>query len=160
MTTIKSEIRIDAPKRKVWDVISDLGGIQAYHPAVKKSYYITDQRFGRGAARRCEFKQGGSIDERATLWRESDEIVLELYNGKKMPPFKKGVFGRQTLRSDGQGTVIELLLKYDLKYGLVGALMDWFIVRRQFKKMVPAILESLKSLVEDNHRVRVSALMK
>ena len=157
MPTIKSEIRIDAPKRKVWDVISDLGGIQAYHPAVKKSYYITNQRIETGAARRCEFKQGGSIDERAILWREGEEIVLELYNGNKMPPFKKGAFGRQTLRSDGKGTVLELLLKYDLKYGLAGALMDRLIVRRRFEKMVPAVLENLKSLVEGNHRARISA---
>ncbi len=37
MTKISSEIRIDAAKEKVWDIIADLGGVQNFHPGVKKS---------------------------------------------------------------------------------------------------------------------------
>ena len=54
MTTITQEIRINAPKDRVWAILADLGAVQRFHPGVKKSYYSTTQKEGVGASRVCE----------------------------------------------------------------------------------------------------------
>ncbi len=61
MTRISREIRIHAPKEKVWAAIADLGAIQDFHPGVKKSYYTSEQREGVGASRHCDLKPFGFV---------------------------------------------------------------------------------------------------
>lgn len=46
MTHVSSEIRINAPKEKVWPIIADLGAIQNFNPAVNKSYYTSEVKEG------------------------------------------------------------------------------------------------------------------
>ena len=55
MTKVSGHIVINAPKEKVWEVISDLGAISVWHPGVANSYYTSKQREGVGAARRNLF---------------------------------------------------------------------------------------------------------
>lgn len=153
MSRITGEIRIKADIKKVWEAIADLGGIQQYHPAVTKSYYLEGKREGVGAARHCDFKGGSGIDETVIDWREGKEFTLKLHNGKKMPPFKNAI-GRQSVRADGDETIVGLTLEYDLKYGPIGALMDFMMVRGQFEKMVPAMLSGLKKHVESSVTAR------
>ena len=49
MTTFKKQITINSSQQKVWNIISDLGAIQKFHPGVSKSYYTTDKTRGFGA---------------------------------------------------------------------------------------------------------------
>jgi len=41
-TVISGSIEINSAKDNVWKIISNLGGIQNYHPLVKKSYNLTN----------------------------------------------------------------------------------------------------------------------
>lgn len=147
MTHIKHEIRIDAAKEKVWAAIADLGGVAKFNPAVKKSYYLSEQREGVGASRRCELRPFGAIDEKAIEWKDGESVTLEIFSGEKAPPFKSAI-GVMSVEDVGDATVARLALDYELKYGVLGILMDRLLVRRQFKKMVPAILAGLKRHVE------------
>ena len=45
-----------------------------------------------------------------------------------------------------------LALEYELKFGLLGRLMDRFMVKRQFDKVVPAVLSGLKRHMERGAR--------
>ena len=118
MTRISHEIQIDAAKDDVWAAIADLGAIQDFHPGVKKSYYTTEQESGVGASRHCDLKPFGSVEERATEWKEGESLALE----------------------------------YELKFGLLGRLMDRFMVKRRFDKVVPAVLSGLKRHMERGAR--------
>jgi|GEM_PF-1906127 hypothetical protein len=72
MTIIISEIRIKAPKAKVWSVLSDLGTISVWSPAIAKSFYTSEAKEGLEATRHCDFPGGGYIEERATaMWMGS-----------------------------------------------------------------------------------------
>ncbi len=147
MTRILNEITIDASKEEVWKVISDLGAIQSYHPLVKKSYYSTEQKEGVGAARVCEFGGGRSVEERAVQWYQNEGITLELGNGKKMPPFRKA-FGRMSLEGIGDKTRVILAFEYSVKFGFLGSVMDRFMIRPQFEKVIPRVLLGLKQQLE------------
>ena len=49
-----------------------------------------------------------------------------------------------------------LALEYELKFGPLGRLMDRFMVKRQFDKVVPAILSGLKRHMERGARSNVN----
>ncbi len=148
-TVIKEEIKINVPKDKVWNVLSDLSGIQNFHPGVKKSYYVTDQKEGIGAARVCELKPMGSIKETAVEWSEGQLMSLTIESLEKAPPLKNA-YGRIKLEKDGNDTVASLEMGYELKFGILGGLMNSMMVKPQFQKVVPAMLKGLKNYCEKN----------
>ena len=159
MTTFKQNIWIDAPKEKVWEIIADLGAVQNFHPSVQKSYYSSDKKEGLGAARVCELLPVGKVEEKAIEWREGEGYLLDVIPVEKAPPFKKSV-GGFNLKQDGQGTRATLTLEYTLKYGLLGQLMDIFLVRPQLKKVVPRVLAGLKHYTETGEEITPEVIRK
>jgi carbon monoxide dehydrogenase subunit G len=144
--TVGATITIDARPEVVWPVIADLGDIQAFHPGVRRSAYISDSKEGVGAARVCEFGGGRSVEEHAIEWEEGRSFTLELKNGRGMPPFKRAV-ATMSVRPDGDRTQVDMELRYTLRFGLIGKLMDR-MVRPQFERMLPAVLGGLKKQLE------------
>ena len=151
MTRITEEIRINASKNKVWEIISDLGGIENYHPGVKKSYYTSEIRKGVGASRFCGLLPMGSIEESATEWEEGEGYVLEVLSGEKLPPFKRAYI-RFSLKEEGQETLATISFDYILKYGPIGRLLDVWKVRPMFRKVIPRVLDGLKQNSENGAR--------
>jgi carbon monoxide dehydrogenase subunit G len=156
MTRFSNEIRIDAPKETVWAKIADLGAIQEYHPGVSSSHYTSEEREGVGASRHCDLLPFGEVEERIVDWRDRDSYAIEIYDGKKVPPLKNAV-GRLSVMQDGDGTTVRFEIEYDLKFGLVGYLLDRLMVRPQFRKVGPAMLRGLKRHLENGKRAEVRA---
>jgi carbon monoxide dehydrogenase subunit G len=152
MTSIRTEIRINAPREKVWTVLADLGAIQQFNPGVKKSYYTSESRQGVGASRVCELRPLGAIEESALDWQEGKSFTLDIRPLSKAPPFKKAT-GRFQLDSVGQKTRVALDIDYTLRFGLLGRLLDALMVRPQFRKAVPELLLGLKHHVETGEPV-------
>ncbi len=157
MTRITSQIRINAPKEKVWDIVADLGAIENFHPGVKESYYTSKVRKGVGASRICELLPAGSIEEIATEWEEGQGYVLEVLGGEKLPPFKRASF-RFALEEDGPETLATVSLEYTLKFGLIGKLMDAWKVRPLFRKVVPRVIAGLKKYSESTETIAKAGL--
>ena len=61
-----------------------------------------------------------------------------------------------SVEENGDGSVARLLIEYELKYGPLGALMDRMMVRRQFSKIVPAVLRGLKRHMERTAKSRTN----
>lgn len=158
-TSVKSEIKIDAPKEKVWSIISDLGGVQNFHPGVKKSYYTSEHKEGLNASRVCELIPMGRVEESATEWQDGESFVLKVIPLEKAPPFAEA-FGRMSVRHNGTGTIASLEVEYSLKYGLIGRLMDSLMIKKQFNKVVPAVLDGLKHYTETGEEVTMKTLKK
>ncbi|RMF77086.1 MAG: SRPBCC family protein [Chloroflexi bacterium] len=152
MTRISDEIRINAPKARVWEVVADIGAVQRYHPAVAKSWYTTEQRDGVGACRHCDLLPMGTVEERITEWNEGESYTIEIYESSKTPPFDKAV-AFISLHEDGEETVVRMEITYTMKFGPLGALMDALMVRKQFSKVVPNLLAGLKHHVETGEEV-------
>ncbi len=155
MTTIQSQITIHAPKEVVWQALSDLGGVNKYHMAVEKSYYSSDQKSGVGASRVCEFANGGSLSETVVRWQDGSSLTLSLNPGKKMPPFRSNSEGTFSVREDNGNTVVDMEMRYDLRFGFLGRLMDALMVRPQFSKIIPQVLAGLKYHIETGELVDV-----
>ena len=154
MSKVSREVRINAPKEKVWEALADFGGIQIFNPSVIKSYTINSKNEGVGASRRCELNIPGShIDERVTEWVDGEKMVIEIYDGKKAPPFKRA-FATISIREDGPNTTIATgVIEYKLKFGPIGALMDVALVKPQFGKGFGGLMAGLKHYVETGESV-------
>lgn len=151
MTRIESSIRIDAPKDKVWAVLADFGGIQKFHPGLKSSHSTSEANEGVGATRQCVLKPMGTIQERIVEWKDGEEMLVEIYEGKNMPPLDfEDTKARLSARAEGDKTVVTMKMAYETK-GLAGAAMNP-VLKSQFSKTVPSILQGLKYYVENGKK--------
>ena len=158
MTTLKHEILINVPKSQVWDMIADLGGVVKFHPLVTKSYYVTDEKQGNGAARICELGPKNSVNETAIAWKEGESITLgvEFIKGQKPPV--DNFTGTILLKEQGSGTVAAMIIEFAPKFGPLGKLMDVTLLRPQFDKLIPKVLKGLKHHIETGETVDLQVL--
>ena len=149
VTTLSSEIEIRAPKLKVWEVLSDVGGIEKFHPLVKKSKTLTIKKDGLGAKRYCELLPMGVMEEQVVEWQEGQSFVMKVVGGKMLPPhkFMEGII---ELEEKQEHTLVRFSFRYELKYGLFGRLMDALLIKSQFRKAPPQYVQGLKNYIEDS----------
>jgi uncharacterized protein YndB with AHSA1/START domain len=145
MTVLHNAIHIDASPDKVWSVLTSLDALEHYDPGVTHVDIVSDVKAGPGSARKCDLKPGGWFKERVTTWRPHEELAFELYECT-LPV--KSLVHRYTLKPEGAGTRVEQHMQYRLKFGPVGALMDFLMVRRQWDLGVKGFFAGLKRYVE------------
>lgn len=159
MTRFTDEIKINVLKEKVWAKIADIGAIQDYHPGVTKSYYTSEQREGVGSSRHCDLVPFGSLEEKIVGWTDGESYIIDIHDGQKVPPFKTAR-AYMSVEQAGDAAIAHLTFEYELKFGPLGWLMDRIMVRRQFKKIVPAMLGGLKRYLENGDHVTGSSERK
>ncbi len=145
MAQISTEIRIDAAPEKVWEVLADVGAVSAFSPNVETSHSTTPETGGIGAGRHCTFHGGGEVSEVVVDWIEGEKVGLEILGGFGPAGV---VIGSFAIRPDGDGTIATIEINYEMKFGLLGKLMDVVMARRQFLKLGGQVLEGLKHHVE------------
>jgi uncharacterized protein YndB with AHSA1/START domain len=143
-TRVTNEIRIDASKDKVWDVIADLGSVSVWNPFLADSRYTSEAKEGLEASRHCDFPDGGYVEERATEWKPGEAYTLELHEGTV--PFVLPASGTLSLVDDGEGTIVTWAFEYDLKADFPGDPQE--VERQNREEVFPRILASLKNYVE------------
>ena len=147
MTKIECSVRIDAPKEEVWAALADFGGVQKFHPGLKASRSTSSASEGVGATRHCDLKPMGAIEERITEWKEGEEMLVHIYDGKNAPPLDfEHTKARISLYAEGQTTRVTMRLTYRTK-GLAGVVMGP-VMKSQWKKGVAGLLKGLKFYVE------------
>lgn len=152
MTTITSEVQINAPVEKVWRIMADFGGIYKYNPNVSSSHSTSAANSGVGATRHCDLLPAGSVEERISEWNEGRDYKVDIFQGKGVPPFKTAV-ARLSIRPQNNGSRVQMRFDYHIKFGLIGRLLDWLMVKKQFGKAVPSILAGLKHYAETGEEV-------
>ena len=145
MSKLSRQIRINAPVEKVWEVLADFGGASKWAPTVTESYSTTEANGGVGAVRHCEVIGFGGIEEEIVGWNESRSLSISLENAG---PIKSSV-NTFSVSPAGDGTVVTANLDFRMKFGLVGALIDRFALRRQFRKVMTQGLGRLKYRVKN-----------
>jgi ligand-binding SRPBCC domain-containing protein len=147
MTTLRHEIRIDAPADRVWQAIAgDLTAVQHYNQQVASAKLLGPQRDGVGAARRCELKPKGFVEERVWEWSPKKAIGLEVSASEWPIVFMKW---KTSLSEEGGATVVSQEMEYKLKFGPLGALMNALVMRRKLDTGIRDVFAALKRYVEN-----------
>ena len=153
MGSFATSVRIEAPKERVWEVLSDLGSIYKWNPGITHSYTTSDAATGENAMRQCDLPDGGFLRERAFNWNEGEGFTINVYE-TSLPMKESFVDFRAT--AEGEATVVKLKMDYKLKFGPVGALLDAVFVGRQARKGMTDLLTGLKEYVETGKQANPS----
>ncbi len=145
MTKLHHEIKINAPVEKVWQVLADLESVRFSNAMVKTVKIISPNKEGVGSARYCDFHDGKFVEERVTAFEPNRSISFELY--KHQWPL---VFMRWTdrLEKHDNGTLLIADTEYELKFGLLGKILDAVIMHRKFYQTIANVLGDTKKYIE------------
>jgi len=127
-------------------VLSDLEAVQHYNPAVKQANYITDHKQGTGAARACDLGKDGQVKERVIDWKPGEYITMELYESPWPVKFMQW---KTTVKPTGEGTLLSQTMEYQMKFGLLGSLMNTLVMKNKMDQTLAKVFESLKDYVEN-----------
>ena len=151
MATFKEQIHIEAAKEKVWEVLSDIGGIYKWNPGVSDSYATSEEIRGEGATRHSDLiGHRGYMEERVMDWREGEGFKIRVYETDL--PIRRNVV-RFSLDGDEDSTLVTVNPDYTVKYGAMGSIMDRLFLRRKVKKGMEGLLAGLKYHLETGEPV-------
>jgi ligand-binding SRPBCC domain-containing protein len=149
VTVLENSIRISAPPEKVWSVLASLESLDQYDPGIKKSKIVSPSKEGPGSTRRCDLTPGGWFEEQVADWRPHYSISFELL-ACSLPVHR--LKHSYTLTPDESGTLVRQRMEYELKFGIVGKLMDALMVRSKWDAGVKGFFAGLKHFVETGQR--------
>lgn len=146
MTTLHNEIVIDAPVEKIWEALSNIEVLERYDPTVKKSTAISSEKYGVGASRHVDMRDGKNwFEEKCTHWQPNEALTYELtactfpVSGLKHSYRFEAVNGR---------IKVTQVMEYQVKYGWFGKILDVLIVRNQSDGGIKKFFAGLKEYAE------------
>ena len=145
MATFERRIEIAAPPERVWGILADIGTIADWNPGVLASHLTGEQREGVGAARHCDLGKGNYLDEETVAWEPGRALTLRIV-GTNLPFNSADI--RFRMVADGHGSVVTVSPLYELKYGLLGKVLDRVFVRKTYSRGMEALLAGLKRHAE------------
>ena len=150
MSTLEKQVRIAAPVEEVWAVLADFGGVTQWAPTVNHAVITNGLAAGVDCTRECTVEGFGKVKEQIVEWNEGESYAYEL---GAVGPLKRA---RNTwaVRPDGKGTRVTFTVRFETRFGPLGALLDRLVMRRKFTQTMRLSLAGLKQYVETGEPVQ------
>jgi len=146
MSTLYNEITIDAPIEKIWSSLSNIEELERYDPTVKRSAALTEIKCGLGAARKVDMADGKNwFEEKVTIWEPNKALTYELTACSFPVHNLKHSYSFEQL---GHQTKVTQIMKYQIKFGLFGKILDILIIKKQSDAGIKKFMAGLKSYAE------------
>ena len=127
-TTIHNHIDIAATPEQVWEVLADLDRLHEYDPVVTRSAVVGEQRAGLGAQRRCDARQGRYFVEAVTEWKQPNRLQFTIIECN-LPT--RDLTHTYTLDATPSGTRVSQVMRYDTRFGPLGAVLNNAMIKRK-----------------------------
>ena len=148
MGKLVNEITINAPKEKIWDILTDLELLDKTDPTVKKATLISANKTGLDAKRKVLMLDGKNwFDEKITLFKPNEALAYQLTDCSFPIKTLKHTYSFQQI---GNETKVQQTMEYIVKFGLLGKLMDKMMIHKQFDTGIKKFMNGLKSYAEKN----------
>ncbi len=148
---IGTDLIVQAPAEKVWDVLADFSAVDTWVPLVTKSYVVGDKDRGVGVQRRCNLERFGEISEVVTEWNEGRSLS---YRVSSLGPLQFSQNSWTLVEIDETSCKVVLDLDYDMRFGVVGRLMHALVMGKLLRKRIPNAIQLLKKRAETGELVR------
>ena len=149
MTSVKSEIKINTPKEKVWNIIADLGGIVKFHTFVTKSHYTSEQKEDVGSSRYCYILPSMELNEKVIDWQPGKSYTVKVQlSGEQVPPVVD-MHATITVSEDSDGVHVSMISEYRF----AGDTSMENKVQGQFQMMLDGVMMGLKHYAETGEEV-------
>jgi ribosome-associated toxin RatA of RatAB toxin-antitoxin module len=142
---------INAPLDKVWAILSDFNDVYTWAPTVTESYALNTKNQQVGAARHCEIKGFGGIDEVITQWKEN---VGFTYTVSDLGPLTAAQSQWKIEQVGSDKTKLTVELGYNLKFGIFGKLLHSLMMKSKLSESLALTLLAVKDRVETGKLVR------
>ena len=144
MAIIYNDIKIKASKKKVWEILANLEALDKYDPIVTKSVAVTENKSGVGAERKCDTTSGW-FREKVTVWNPESDLEFSIIACNQ--PMKNLT---HTYRLDEKNGVTHVaqVMKYTMKFGIIGKMMDVLMGKRMADKQIKLFFHGLKKYAE------------
>lgn len=149
---VNEKLVINADTATTWNVLADFYDVYTWAPGVSKSHALNDLPLGVGAARYCKLDDFGSIEEHITHWVKNTGFV---YTVSPLGPLNNAISRWWLTPIDNHKTMLEVTLKYDIRFGIVGNIMHKLIMRSKLEKALPGTLQAVKKRVEAKFKQRL-----
>ncbi len=147
MGKLVNAININAPLDKIWNILTDLELLDKTDPTVKKATLLSENKTGLDAKRKVLMKDGKNwFDEKITVFRPNEELVYQLTECSF--PIR-GLKHSYSFQSTGGQTRVQQVMEYQVKYGIIGKLMDKMMITKQFNAGISKFLNGLKKYAEN-----------
>jgi len=147
MATLVNEIVINAPVEKIWKVLANVGELAAYDPTIKESTQTSALGSGLGASRKVVMLDGKNwFEEKTTVCKLDESLAFEL-TACSFPI--KSLKHSYSFQKNGNQTKVTQVMEYEVKYGIVGKILDWLMIRRQFDGGIKKFFGGLRSHIEN-----------
>jgi uncharacterized protein YndB with AHSA1/START domain len=138
-------MRISSSPEKVWNALADIGKIYKWNPGVVHSEQTTPGDVGVGARRYCNLGGGNYLDEEVVEFDKPHKLTIQIIDTNL--PFRMA-YVRFRIETSGNQTTVVVSPKYQLKFGLLGLLLDTVIVKSRYRKGMRDLLHGFKKYVE------------
>ena len=146
MTTLTNEIIIDAPIEKIWDALSNIEELDRYDPTVNKSEVLSPQKNGIGARRKVRMKDGKNwFEEECTVWKTNESLTYELTACSFPVHNLKHTYSFDRIENKIK---VKQQMNYQMKFGILGKILDAAMAKRQSNKGIRQFLDGLKMYTE------------
>jgi carbon monoxide dehydrogenase subunit G len=145
MTTLSHKIWIAAPSAKVWATLADLTQVQRYNPTVQSARIEGTQMTGVGTHRVCALVPKGSIKEKVTRWEPERCLGMEVAESDWPIVFMKW---DTTLSLQDNGTLVTQRMDYQVKFGLLGKLLNALVMQRKLDSTIADVFQRMKTHIE------------
>lgn len=146
MGQIKVEKSVPFPAARAWEALANFGEVYRFHPVVERSPLLGEETGGVGARRRCEFTDGNHVIEEVVGWEEGRSMDVDIVEGSM--PLSRARARIEVVPIGESSCEIHFAMDYTAKYGPLGSLMDFFMMRRMFRTMLGRVLDGLGTHLE------------
>ena len=144
MPDLTEHIEIHAPLKTVWDVLADFGSVADWAPYMRRSSVLGDQESGVGDCRTLRHAWGFRFEESVTEWDHGEGYAFDVFRA----PFPmKDVRESWAVEHHNGLTTVTTRVKYGMRLGVAGAVLDWLLVRFIVRREMRAGLRGLKDFV-------------
>jgi ribosome-associated toxin RatA of RatAB toxin-antitoxin module len=148
---LNKNLTINAPLDKVWSILADFNDVYTWAPSVAHSYSLNQKYQQIGAARHCEIKGFGAIEEVVTQWQEKSGFT---YTVSDLGPLT-GARSRWAITQISElETKIDVELAYNLKFSIIGKLLHSLLMKSKLADGLNSTLLALKTRAESGKLVR------
>ncbi|MDO1501621.1 SRPBCC family protein [Winogradskyella maritima] len=152
MEKITATRTLPFPKEEVWAVLDDFDNIHLWNPGLKDSHSTTlGNKTGLGAQRHCDLAPFGSFEERITEYVPNKKMVIDIYDGAKLPPIKN-MGGIIELTEIEDKTTISFTFQYETK-GIMGKIMNPIMIRPKMTEGTENFLIGLEHYLKTGRKI-------
>jgi len=152
MSTEKFTLTINAPASKIWTVLSDFSNIQMFHPNVRDVDQLSEVDRGVGAARRCNFYDGGSAVEKITTW-DNEQRSFTCTVTEIAAPIQDITSSMWVETIDSQRSKVHIEMSYTPKWGILGVILNALVLRFALQSVFKKVLTGLQTHLETGKEV-------